>query len=188
MCGSLSESHQDPGPQWNRWGGGGGRGQGPEVAVWIGRLPKYVGNGAVEGDAAYRPKKRNTEAASACGHVITRRQNNRPASPAVAVRHTPRLVTPHHVFSFNHFYRSHTHSLNPTLNPTRHHHQVALRGGALIKKWGRSSAASTAVSVADAIRALVVPTAPGDCFSTGVISDGNPYGVREGLIFSFPCR
>ncbi|KAG2429419.1 hypothetical protein HYH02_014074 [Chlamydomonas schloesseri] len=66
--------------------------------------------------------------------------------------------------------------------------KVALRGGALIKKWGRSSAASTAVSVADAIRSLVTPTAPGDCFSTGVISDGNPYGVREGLIFSFPCR
>ncbi len=65
---------------------------------------------------------------------------------------------------------------------------MALRGGALIKKWGRSSAASTAVSVADAIRALVTPTAPGDCFSTGVISDGNPYGVRDGLIFSFPCR
>ncbi|GIL76714.1 hypothetical protein Vretimale_8815 [Volvox reticuliferus] len=66
--------------------------------------------------------------------------------------------------------------------------KVALRGGALIKKWGRSSAASTAVSVADAIRSLVTPTAPGDCFSTGVISDGNPYGVRDGLIFSFPCR
>ncbi|GLI65378.1 hypothetical protein VaNZ11_008933 [Volvox africanus] len=66
--------------------------------------------------------------------------------------------------------------------------KVALRGGALIKKWGRSSAASTAVSVADAIRSLVIPTAPGDCFSTGVISDGNPYGVRDGLIFSFPCR
>ncbi|PNH00762.1 Malate dehydrogenase [NADP], chloroplastic, partial [Tetrabaena socialis] len=66
--------------------------------------------------------------------------------------------------------------------------KVALRGGALIKKWGRSSAASTAVSVADAVRSLVTPTAPGDCFSTGVISDGNTYGVREGLVFSFPCR
>lgn len=44
------------------------------------------------------------------------------------------------------------------------------------------------MSVADAIRALVTPTAPGDCFSTGVISDGNPYGIREGLIYSFPCR
>ena len=65
---------------------------------------------------------------------------------------------------------------------------MATRGGALIKKWGKSSAASTAVSVADAIRSLVVPTAPGDCFSTGVCSDGNPYGVQEGIVFSFPCR
>ncbi|KAF6251988.1 lactate dehydrogenase/glycoside hydrolase [Scenedesmus sp. NREL 46B-D3] len=65
---------------------------------------------------------------------------------------------------------------------------VAQRGGALIKKWGRSSAASTAVSVADAIRSLVTPTAPGDCFSTAVCTDGNSYGIKEGLIFSMPCR
>jgi malate dehydrogenase (NADP+) len=65
---------------------------------------------------------------------------------------------------------------------------VATRGGALIKKWGRSSAASTAVSIADAIRSLVVPTAPGDCFSTAVCTDGNPYGIAEGLIYSMPCR
>mmetsp|Transcript_30914 Transcript_30914/g.68461 ORF Transcript_30914/g.68461 Transcript_30914/m.68461 type:complete len:421 (+) Transcript_30914:80-1342(+) len=66
--------------------------------------------------------------------------------------------------------------------------KVAQRGGALIKKWGKSSAASTAVSIADGIRSLVVPTPAGDCFSTAVCSDGNPYGVRDGLIFSFPCR
>jgi hypothetical protein len=65
---------------------------------------------------------------------------------------------------------------------------VATRGGALIKKWGRSSAASTAVSIADAIRALVQPTPEGDCFSSGVISDGNPYGVPEGIVYSFPLR
>lgn len=65
---------------------------------------------------------------------------------------------------------------------------VATRGGALIKKWGRSSAASTAVSIADAIRALVTPTAPNDCFSSGVISDGNPYGVPDGINCSFPLR
>ena len=63
---------------------------------------------------------------------------------------------------------------------------VATRGGALIKKWGRSSAASTAVSIADAIRALLTPTPAGDCFSSAVISDGNPYGVPEGIVFSFP--
>ena len=65
---------------------------------------------------------------------------------------------------------------------------VQTRGGALIKKWGRSSAASTAVSIADAIKALVVPTAEGDWFSTAVSTDGNPYGIDEGLVFSMPCR
>ena len=54
---------------------------------------------------------------------------------------------------------------------------VANRGGALIKKWGRSSAASTAVSVADHLRSLYTPTPPGDCFSTAVYTAGNPYGI-----------
>ena len=96
--------------------------------------------------------------------------------------------------------------------------KVANRGGALIKKWGRSSAASTAVSIADHLRSLYTPTPPGDCFSTGVYTEGNPYGVdgvclpacshlpvqppwnscilthfsfpapAEDLIFSMPCR
>ncbi|KAK9818266.1 hypothetical protein WJX72_009743 [[Myrmecia] bisecta] len=66
--------------------------------------------------------------------------------------------------------------------------KVATRGGALIKKWGRSSAASTAVSVADAIKSLTTPTPEGDCFSTAVCTDGNPYGIAEGIIFSMPCR
>ena len=35
---------------------------------------------------------------------------------------------------------------------------VSTRGGALIKKWGRSSAASTAVSIADAIKVHVLRT------------------------------
>jgi lactate/malate dehydrogenase, alpha/beta C-terminal domain len=65
---------------------------------------------------------------------------------------------------------------------------VATRGGTLIKKWGRSSAASTAVSIADAIRALVTPTAPGDCFSSGVVTDGNPHGISEGIVCSMPLR
>ena len=65
---------------------------------------------------------------------------------------------------------------------------VAQRGGALIKKWGRSSAASTAVSIADAIRSLVVPTPAGDCFSSAVCTDGNQYGIQEGIIFSMPCK
>lgn len=65
---------------------------------------------------------------------------------------------------------------------------VQKRGGVLIKKWGRSSAASTAVSIADAIKSLVTPTQDGDWFSTGVYTSGNPYGISDDLIFSMPCR
>ncbi|KAI4370682.1 hypothetical protein MLD38_019004 [Melastoma candidum] len=65
---------------------------------------------------------------------------------------------------------------------------VQKRGGVLIKKWGRSSAASTAVSIVDAIRSLVTPTPEGDWFSSGVYTDGNPYGIAEGIVFSMPCR
>tara|TARA_B110000977_G_scaffold169595_1_gene219659 strand:- start:17454 stop:18794 length:1341 start_codon:yes stop_codon:yes gene_type:complete len=65
---------------------------------------------------------------------------------------------------------------------------IQTRGGLLIKKWGRSSAASTAVSIADAIKALVTPTKQGDWFSSAVCTDGNPYGIAEGIIFSMPCR
>jgi len=64
---------------------------------------------------------------------------------------------------------------------------VQTRGGALIKKWGRSSAASTAVSIVDHIRSLVTPTPAGDWFSMAVSSNGNPYGIEEGLVYSFPC-
>jgi hypothetical protein len=46
---------------------------------------------------------------------------------------------------------------------------IMQRGGVLIQKWGRSSAASTAVSIVDAMRSLVTPTPEGDWFSTGVI-------------------
>jgi malate dehydrogenase (NADP+) len=66
--------------------------------------------------------------------------------------------------------------------------RVQTRGGALIQKWGRSSAASTAVSIADAIKSLVTPTPEGDWFSSGVFTTGNPYGIADELIFSMPCR
>ncbi|KAJ7974989.1 malate dehydrogenase [Quillaja saponaria] len=66
--------------------------------------------------------------------------------------------------------------------------KVQKRGGVLIKKWGRSSAASTAVSIVDAIRSLVTPTPEGDWFSSGVYTTGNPYGIEEDIVFSMPCR
>ncbi|KAK9283865.1 hypothetical protein L1049_012119 [Liquidambar formosana] len=66
--------------------------------------------------------------------------------------------------------------------------KVQNRGGVLIKKWGRSSAASTSVSIVDAIRSLVTPTPEGDWFSSGVYTNGNPYGIAEDIVFSMPCR
>eukprot|EP00270_Netrium_digitus_P014387 TRINITY_DN487_c0_g1_i2.p1 TRINITY_DN487_c0_g1~~TRINITY_DN487_c0_g1_i2.p1 ORF type:complete len:448 (+),score=77.23 TRINITY_DN487_c0_g1_i2:132-1475(+) len=66
--------------------------------------------------------------------------------------------------------------------------RVQTRGGALIKKWGRSSAASTAVSIVDAIQSLITPTPEGDWFSSGVYTNGNPYGIADDLVFSMPCR
>jgi malate dehydrogenase len=65
---------------------------------------------------------------------------------------------------------------------------VAKRGAAIIKARGKSSAASAANAAVDAVRALVTPTAAGETFSSAVVSDGNPYGIPEGLIYSFPCR
>ena len=65
---------------------------------------------------------------------------------------------------------------------------VAKRGAAIINARGKSSAASAASAVVDAIRSLITPTPQGETFSSAVISDGNPYGIPEGLIFSFPCR
>ena len=48
-----------------------------------------------------------------------------------------------------------------------HSYMAMQRGGVLIQKWGRSSAASTAVSIVDAMRSLVTPSPEGDWFSTG---------------------
>lgn len=66
--------------------------------------------------------------------------------------------------------------------------KVQKRGGVLIQKWGRSSAASTAVSIADAMKSLVTPTPEGDWFSSGVYTNGNPYGIAQDIVFSMPCR
>ena len=62
------------------------------------------------------------------------------------------------------------------------------RGKAIIEARGKSSAASAANAALDTIRSLVTPTAEGDWFSAAVASDGNPYGIADGLIYSFPLR
>lgn len=65
---------------------------------------------------------------------------------------------------------------------------VQKRGAAIIAARGKSSAASAASSIIDAIKALNTPTPSGQWFSSGVFSAGNSYGINEGLVFSFPCR
>ncbi len=65
---------------------------------------------------------------------------------------------------------------------------VAKRGAAIIAARGKSSAASAASAALDAVKSLITPTPEGEYFSSAVVSDGNPYGIPDGLIFSFPCR
>jgi len=65
---------------------------------------------------------------------------------------------------------------------------VQKRGAAIIQARGKSSAASAANAALDTIRSLITPTPEGDWFSAAIPSDGNPYGIEEGLIYSFPLR
>ncbi len=65
---------------------------------------------------------------------------------------------------------------------------VQQRGKAIIKARGKSSAASAANAAIDTLRSLLTPTAEGDWHSVAVVSEGNPYGIADDLIFSFPIR
>ncbi len=58
------------------------------------------------------------------------------------------------------------------------------RGAAVIKARGKSSAASAAKAAIDTMRSLLFSSNP---FSLGVYTRGNPYGIDEDLVFSFPC-
>jgi len=65
---------------------------------------------------------------------------------------------------------------------------VQKRGATVIAARGKSSAASAANAIIDGVRAIFNPTKSERWHSTGILSDGNPYGIKEGLIFSFPCQ
>jgi malate dehydrogenase len=65
---------------------------------------------------------------------------------------------------------------------------VQSRGASIIAARGKSSAASAASAAIDAMKAILTPTPAGTWFSSAVCSDNNPYGIKEGLIFSFPCQ
>lgn len=65
---------------------------------------------------------------------------------------------------------------------------VQKRGAAILAARGKSSAASAANAVLDHVRSATNKTPGKEWVSAGIISDGNPYGVPEGLIYSFPVR
>ncbi len=64
---------------------------------------------------------------------------------------------------------------------------VRTRGAAIIEKRGKSSAASAAQAILDTVRDTLSPTTTGSWFSLAIESTGNPYGIEDNLIFSFPC-
>lgn len=66
--------------------------------------------------------------------------------------------------------------------------EVQKRGAEVIAARGKSSAASAAHAALKTMRALLFPTTGDGWFSCAFLSNGNPYGVRSDLIFSFPCR
>ncbi|KAM4771652.1 malate dehydrogenase, cytoplasmic [Rhinophrynus dorsalis] len=63
---------------------------------------------------------------------------------------------------------------------------VQQRGAAVIKARKLSSAMSAAKAICDHIRDIWFGTPEGEFVSMGVISDGNPYGVANDLMYSFP--
>jgi malate dehydrogenase len=65
---------------------------------------------------------------------------------------------------------------------------VQHRGEEVINARGKSSAASAANAVVNHLQSLLRPTPAGDWFSGAVLSDGNAYGIAEGLVYSFPLR
>ena len=65
---------------------------------------------------------------------------------------------------------------------------VQQRGKTIINARGKSSAASAANAAVNHIQSTLKPTPEGNWFSGALLSDGNPYGIPEGLIFSFPLR
>lgn len=62
------------------------------------------------------------------------------------------------------------------------------RGAKIIEARGKSSAASAANAAIDGIQSLMNPTGSDGWYSDCVISTGNPYGIADDLIFSFPCQ
>lgn len=66
--------------------------------------------------------------------------------------------------------------------------KVQKRGAEIISVMGKSSAASAANAACDHVHDLWFGTVGNKWASMAVISDGNQYGIPEGIMYSFPCR
>lgn len=64
---------------------------------------------------------------------------------------------------------------------------IQKRGAAIINARKASSALSAARAAVRHMRSWICGTSNGEWVSMGVLSDGNPYGVSSGLMYSFPC-
>jgi malate dehydrogenase len=67
-------------------------------------------------------------------------------------------------------------------------HRVQNRGGEVIKAQQASSALSAANAIGKHLKNWIVPETKDDIFSMGILSDGNTYGIPDGLVYSFPCH
>lgn len=66
--------------------------------------------------------------------------------------------------------------------------KIALRGGAIIKARGSSSAASAANAAINHMQDWINGTRPNTYVSMGIpVPQDNPYGIQTGIVFSFPC-
>lgn len=65
---------------------------------------------------------------------------------------------------------------------------VQKRGAAIIAARGKSSAASAANAILDAVRDMEYPTPAGQWFSAAVYTGENTYHLDPHLIYSMPCR
>ena len=66
--------------------------------------------------------------------------------------------------------------------------KVQQRGATVMNAQGASSAMSAASAITKHLKDLLGPEIPSALFSMGVCSNGNQYGIPEGLFYSFPCR
>lgn len=66
--------------------------------------------------------------------------------------------------------------------------KISTRGGAVIKARGASSAASAANAALEHMRSWCFGTLAGDWVSMAIpVPDNEPYGIKQGVIYSFPC-